>query len=63
MKKPFFLLLLICFSISVTTLAQSEKEKPFDFNKPFHALGFSTFHGINFAPKLQDHAGNIKPIL
>jgi hypothetical protein len=61
MRKPFFLLLLICFSISVTTFAQSEK--PFDFNKPFHALGFSVFNGISFAPKLQEHEGDITPIL
>ena len=63
MKKPFFLILLICFSISVKTSAQSEHQEPFNFNKPFHTLGVSTFHGIGFAPKLQEHYGNIKPIL
>jgi hypothetical protein len=63
MKKPFFIALLICFSLSVKTFARSENERPFNFNETFHALGFSTFHGINFAPKLQDNIGNIKPIL
>jgi len=63
MKKPFFIALLICFSLSVKTFAQNEDEPSFSFNKPFHALGFSTFHGINFAPKLQEHYGNIEPIL
>jgi len=63
MKKTLFIALLICFSLSVKTFAQSENESPFNFNKTFHSLGFSTFHGVNFAPKLQEHDGNIKTIL
>ena len=62
MKKPIFLLLLICFSVSYTAYPQDENPKSFDFNKPFHALGFSVFNGINFAPK-PDYYGTIKPIL
>jgi len=63
MNKSFFLLLFICFSISVKTFAQDENRQSMDFNKTFHSLGFSTFHGINFAPKLQEHYGTIEPIL
>jgi len=63
MRKHFFILLLVCCSISVRTFAQSENQEPFSFDKQFHALGFSMFNGINFAPKLQDPQGTIKPIL
>ncbi|MCL2041869.1 MAG: hypothetical protein FWG84_07515 [Bacteroidales bacterium] len=63
MNKSVFLLLFICFSISVKTFAQDENRKSIDFNKTFHTLGFSTFHGINFKPKLKDNSGNIEPIL
>ena len=62
MRKLFFILLLICCSLSVKTFAQSENHEPFSFNKTFHSLGFSTFHGVSFKPKLQDAYGQIKPI-
>jgi len=63
MRKHFFILLIVCFSLSVKTFAQSKNQEPFSFNKPFHALGFSVFNGINFAPKLQEYSGDIKPVL
>jgi len=67
MKKNIFLVLLICFSLTINTFSQIEKEqnveKPFSFNEPFHSLGFSVFAGINFAPKIENHSGEIKPIL
>ena len=64
MKKPFFLALLVFFSISIKIFAQCEdQQKSFNFNETFHTLGFSTFHGINFTPKLQNPYGAIKPVL
>ena len=62
MRKSIFLLTLVCFSLSAKTFAQSEHQESFSFNKPFHALGFSVFNGINFAPK-PDYYGDIKPVL
>jgi len=63
MRKHFLILTLICCSLSVKTFAQSENQEPFSFNKQFHALGFSTYHGINFAPKIQESVGDITPVL
>jgi hypothetical protein len=67
MKKSFILTLIVCFSISVNTFSQSEKktknQESINFNETFHSLGFSIFNGINFAPKIQDIQGDIKPIL
>jgi len=69
MKKHFLLICAICLSITISTFSQKEKEKniekpqkTFNFNEPFHTLGFSVFTGISFNPKLNDHIGNIKPI-
>jgi len=67
MKKTICLVVLIYFSLTVNLFSQNDKEqnieKPFSFNEPFHSLGFSVFTGINFAPKLQNHSGEIKPAL
>jgi len=67
MKKTFLLAFIICFSITVSTFSQNKNEdnieRPFNFNESFHALGFSVFTGVNFAPKLQDYSGEIEPIL
>lgn len=67
MKKSIFTALILCFLIMNSLFSQMEKEraveKVFNFNETFHSLGFSTFFGINFAPKLEDAMGNIKPIL
>lgn len=67
MKKTFFLILLVCFFVLGKTFAQNErnskKYKSFDFNETFHSLGFSIYNGINFAPKLHNSSGTIKPIL
>ncbi|MDR0206024.1 MAG: hypothetical protein LBI45_02035 [Bacteroidales bacterium] len=38
-------------------------QKSFNFNEPFHTLGFSVFTGVNLAPKLQDYSGEIEPVL
>jgi len=67
MRKNIFLTLILVFLITVTLFSQNKKiiadEKTFNFNETFHALGFSVFTGVNFAPKLQEHSGEIKPIL
>ncbi|MCL2289330.1 MAG: hypothetical protein FWC34_01295 [Bacteroidetes bacterium] len=67
MKKTFLLALVLCFLVTVNTFPQNRKEreieKSFNFNEPFHSLGFSVFTGINFAPKLQKTLGEIEPIL
>lgn len=65
--KRSVLILLACCLVTVDIYSQNVKgniiEKSFDFNESFHCIGFSAFMGINFAPKLQDHSGEIKPIL
>jgi len=68
MTKKSFLVLLICLSLTGNLFSQNKNKRnveqpPFDFHEPFHSLGFSVFTGINFAPKLQDNSGDIKPIL
>jgi len=62
MNKIIVSILILCFSISAKTFAQDETRKSIDFNKTFHSLGFSTFHGVSFKPKLIDAFGNIKPV-
>jgi hypothetical protein len=67
MKKTFLLTWVVFFFVTVNTFSQDRKErepeKPFRFNESFHALGFSVFTGVNFAPKLQIGFADIQPRL
>lgn len=67
MKIKFFLAFVLCFSIIVNAHSQKKQEikngNPFSFQESYHSLGFAVFTGVNFAPKLKNHQGDIKPVL